>query len=54
MPNVVGLPLAEASGQLKQIGLNALFDGEGEIVMQQLPPAGTKLYFGEIVFLITN
>ncbi len=54
MPNVVGLPVAEASGWLKQLGLNAEFDGEGEIVIAQLPPAGTKLYFGEIVFLITN
>ncbi len=54
MPNVEGLSLAEACAQLKQLGLNAIFDGEGDYVLMQLPAAGSMLYLGEIVFLITN
>ncbi len=54
MPNVVGMSLAEAVATLKQLGLDCIFDGEGEYVIAQLPPQGTKLYFAEIVFLITN
>lgn len=54
MPNVVGLCLAEACAKLKQVGLDANFDGEGEFVVGQLPAAGSLLYLGEIVFLITN
>ena len=54
MIDVVGMTIAKASSELKKIGLNALFDGEGEYVIMQLPPAGTKLYLGEIVYLIVN
>lgn len=54
MPNVVGLTVAEACAKLKIIGLNSIFDGEGEIVLMQLPPENTMLYLGEIVYLITN
>ena len=54
MPNVVGLTVAEACAKLKSIGLNSIFDGEGEIVLMQLPPENTMLYLGEIVYLITN
>lgn len=54
MPNVVGLTVAEACAKLKIIGLDSIFDGEGEIVLMQLPPENTMLYLGEIVYLITN
>lgn len=54
MPNVVGLSVAEASAKLKSIGLNALIDDNGEFVIHQLPPVGTKLYLGEIVYLLTG
>ncbi len=54
MPYVVGMSIAQASATLKKHGLNALFDGEGEYVIAQLPSQGTLLYLGEIVFLITN
>lgn len=54
MPNVVGLNLSEASALLKTKGLYCQYDGDGEVVIAQLPPAGTMLYLGEIVFIITN
>jgi len=54
MPYVVGLSIAEACGKLKQIGLNALVDDSGETIIEQLPPAGTMLYLGEVVYLITG
>lgn len=52
MPNIEGLTISEACARLKQLGLDAMFDGDGEIVLKQLPQAGTKLYLGEIVYLI--
>ncbi len=54
MPNVVGLTVAEASAKLKTIGLNSQIEGIGQHITLQLPPVGTKLFLGEIVFLITN
>ena len=54
MPYVIGLSVAEACGKLKQIGLNALVDDSGETIIEQLPPAGTMLYLGEVVYLITG
>ncbi|MFQ6752457.1 MAG: penicillin-binding transpeptidase domain-containing protein [Clostridia bacterium] len=54
MIDVTGMTIANAMAELKKIGLNALFDGDGEYVIMQLPPKGTKLYLGEIVYLIVN
>ena len=54
MPNVVGMTLSEACAKLKTVGINCIYDTEGEIVISQLPTAGTMLYLGEIVFLIVN
>ena len=54
MPYVVGMSLSSACSKLKQLGLNAVFETEGEFVVAQLPPAGTKLFIGEIVYLIVN
>lgn len=54
MPYLVGKSLAEASSILKQLGLDVIFDGDGEYVSMQLPPKGTLLFLGEIVYLITN
>ncbi len=54
MPYLVGMSLAQACSELKKLGLNALFNGEGEYVVAQLPKEGTMLYLGEIVYLITN
>lgn len=52
MPNVEGLTLSEACAKLKQLGLDAIIENDGEKVIYQLPKAGTKLYLGEIVYLI--
>lgn len=54
MPYVVGMSLADACASLKKLGLDVLLDKEGEVVIEQLPPEGTLLYLGEIVYLITN
>ncbi len=54
MPMVEGMSLAQASALLKSLGLNVMFDGDGEYILLQLPPQKTKLYLGEIVYLITN
>lgn len=54
MPYVVGMSLADACASLKKLGLDVLLDKEGEVVIEQLPPEGTMLYLGEIVYLITN
>ncbi len=54
MPYLVGKSLSEACAELKKLGLNAMFDGDGEYVVEQLPPKDTLLYLGEIVYLIVN
>ena len=54
MPNIEGMKLTDACSKLKQIGLDAMFDCEGSYVVKQYPTAGTKLYLGEIVYLIVN
>ena len=37
-----------------KLGLDAIMDSEGSVVIQQFPQAGTKLFLGEIVHLIVN
>ena len=54
MPEVKGLTLAQACAELKKLGLNVLIDGEGDHVIEQLPPSGTRLFLGAIVYLIVN
>jgi len=54
MPNIEGMVLSEACAKLKQLGLDAMFDAEGSYVLKQYPEAGTKLFLGEIVYLIVN
>ena len=54
MPNLIGMTLADASVKLKQLGLDAIIENEGEYVLSQLPMAGTMLYLGEMTYLITN
>lgn len=52
MPNVEGLPLSEGAGKLKSLGLEYELDGEGTIITQQLPPAGTQVKKRDKVLLI--
>lgn len=53
MPQVVGLSLANAVAELKKVGLEYEIDGDGSIITKQLPPAGTKIYKGSVVLLVT-
>ena len=54
MPNVVGMSLSDACAELKKVGLNVMFDKDGEYVLGQLPAKDTMLFLGEIVYLIVN
>ena len=53
MPQVTGYSLANAVAEIKKVGLEYEIDGSGAVIKQQLPPAGTKLYKGETVLLVT-
>lgn len=53
MPQVVGLSLANAVAELKKVELEYEIDGDGSIITKQLPPAGTKIYKGSVVLLVT-
>ena len=53
VPNVLGKGLATAVAELVEAGLQYEIQGEGEIVKEQLLPAGTKTYKNDIVLLIT-
>lgn len=54
MPDLEGSTLLDAALQLKELGLYYELDGEGDIIVRQLPPAGTKIEKGGIIILITN
>jgi predicted HicB family RNase H-like nuclease len=51
MPNLCEKTLSEACSDLKKIGLNVIFDGDGEYVISQIPTASTNLFVGEVVGL---
>ena len=53
MPYIIGYTLANAAAELKGIGLNYEIDGEGGIIKNQLPPAGTILNKGDTILLET-
>lgn len=53
MPQVVGMSLANALVEIKKAGLECEIDGSGGVVKAQLPPAGTKIYKGSTVLIIT-
>ena len=53
VPNVLGKGLATAVAELIEAGLQYEIQGDGEIVQEQLLPAGTKTYKNDIVLLIT-
>ncbi|MBR4998878.1 MAG: PASTA domain-containing protein, partial [Clostridia bacterium] len=54
MPNLAGKTLSDACAELKKLGLNVIFEEDGEYVISQLPKESTKLYFGETVYLMLN
>ncbi len=53
MPQVTGRSLAKAIVEIHQAGLECEIDGSGEVVLEQLPPAGTMLNRGDTVLLVT-
>ena len=53
MPQLVGKTLSEAAVILDKIGINFETDGEGGIILKQLPPSGTTLAKGDTIVLIT-
>lgn len=53
MPELVGKSLANAVAELKKLGVFYEVDGDGNFVKNQLPPAGTIIYKGDTVLIIT-
>ncbi len=53
MPNLVGLSLADALIELKKLGLDCEIEGDGGIVISQLPPEGTSINKGSTILLVT-
>ena len=53
MPNLVGLSLAQAVKVLKENQLFYEIDGEGEFVLDQLPPPQAEIAKGSTIVLIT-
>ena len=53
MPNLVGLSLADALIELKKLGLDCEIEGDGGIVISQLPPEGISINKGSTILLVT-
>ncbi len=53
MPNLVGLSLSEAVIKLNELALQYEIMGEGGIIKEQLPPAGTKILNTTTIILTT-
>lgn len=53
MPQLVDMSLGDALIELKKLGLDCEIDGDGGIVLEQLPPAGTSLPKGSTILLKT-
>ncbi len=53
MPNLVGLSLGDALIELKKIGLFCEIEGDGGVIKEQLPPAGTLINEGSTILLTT-
>ena len=54
MPDLVNKSLLQAITELNNIGVSYEVDGEGGIIVKQLPPPGTKVDKNDTVLLITN
>lgn len=53
MPDLADKSLTDAILELRKVGLECEIDGSGGKILQQLPPAGTKLHKGDVVLLVT-
>ena len=51
LPDLTGVTPAEAEGQLKSLGLTAVFSGEGETVASQIPAGGQEVALGTQVIV---
>lgn len=54
MPDLIGKSLSDAVTTLIQLGLTYEIDGDGGVIVNQLPPAGTMLFKHANVILVTN
>ena len=54
MPDLVGMSLTKAINKIIELGLTYEIDGDGGVVTGQIAPAGTMLFKGANVILITN
>ncbi|MDR1093191.1 MAG: PASTA domain-containing protein [Clostridiales bacterium] len=54
MPLVIGKKAAEAGALIEAAGLQYEIDGEGSVILQQMPPAGTKLPVKSVVLIKTD
>lgn len=53
MPELTGYSLSNAVAELKKLGIFYEIDGDGGVIKRQLPPAGTIIYKGQTVLLVT-
>ncbi|MBQ8653544.1 MAG: PASTA domain-containing protein [Clostridia bacterium] len=53
VPDIVGLTISAARRKLGEIGLELVTDGAGDVVLEQLPPAGAMLVSGGQVMAYT-
>ncbi len=54
LPNLINMSLTEACLTLSNLGLYYEIQGDGGFIFAQLPPAGTLVYKGQTICLITN
>lgn len=54
MPDLVGMSLNKAVNKMIELGLTYEIDGDGGVIIGQIAPAGTMLFKGANVILITN
>lgn len=54
LPNLVGMSLSHACSTLISLGLNYEVQGDSGFVVAQLPPAGTYVYKGQSIYIITD
>lgn len=54
MPDLCNKSLTECILILKELGLEYELDGEGEFIVEQLPPIGSKIAKGTTILLITD
>ena len=53
VPNLVGKGLVNAVSQLVEMGLQYEIQGEGEVVLSQILPAGAKTFKNDVILLVT-